>query len=472
MKINQNSLKLLLLATPLYFGGCSNEDTDDPQESDAVQVAFESEVSEPGGDVTSVEVFLTFSENASKSGSVRVGVAGNMAYGTHFYTEPAATNGELEVPVIKGQATAKFKVHKLADVDNGDNMLQFILKNPSISLTLGDPSLSLLRFTKGASDFSYIGFSSATAELWEDDTDGIELSLALNKAQATTELVTIDLIPSGQLVYGEDFTTDPLPVLGQLKLEIPAGTLSSSIKIIPSDNNVLETDYHISLQISATTGHLVKGGISEMHIDFREDDDPEGILIHSIAEVRDRFNQFPGDWYFPEDYFIEGVITSASNVADEKSAYIQDGTAGILLHFGMDNLLHLGDKVRLNLKNASGITLNGQKSIEGISDRLGTLLDEDVSVNPEEISLQQLLSGNYEGRRVRVSGVRFGAANGVATFEGNRILSNGTYSAVVKTFASADFSTAVLPEGMISIQGVVGDYGYLLPQEMPADIQL
>ena len=472
MKINQNSLKLLLLAMPLCFGGCSKEDTEDPQESDAVLVAFESEVSEPGGDVTSVEVVLTFSENASKSGSVRVGVAGNMTYGTHFYTEPAATNSELEVPVIKGQATARFTVHKLADVDNGENMLQFILKNPSNGVLLGDPSLSLVRFTKGTPDFSYIGFSSAIAELWEDDTDGIELSLALSKAQATTELVTIDLNASGQLVYGEDFTTDPLPVLGQLKLEIPAGALTSSIKIIPLDNNVLETDYHISLQISATTGHLVKGGISEMHIDFREDDDPEGILIHSIAEVRERFNQFPGDWYFPEDYFIEGVITSATNVADGKSAYIQDGTAGILLHFGMYNLLHFGDKVRLNLKNATGITLNGQKSIEGISDRLGTLLDEGVSVNPEEISLEQLISGNYQGRRVRVSGVRFNAANGAATFEGNRILSNGTYSAVVKTFASAAFSTAVLPEGMISIQGVVGDYGYLLPQEMPSDIQL
>lgn len=472
MKINPNFLKCLLLSMPLFIGSCSEDDTNSPQESNAVQVAFESEVSEPGGDVTSFDVVLTFSENAAKSGSIRVGLAGKMAYGTHFYTEPVATNGELEVPLIKGQGTAKFTVHKLADVENGENLLQFILKTPSNSFVLGDPSLSLLRFKKGTPDFSSVEFSSATAELWEDDTDGIILTLALSAALETTELVTIDLNTSEHLVYGQDFITDPLLVLGQLILEIPAGALTSSVKIIPIDNNVLGTDYSIALQISATTGYLIKGDISEMHIDFRDDDDLEEINIHTIAEVRERFNQYPGDWYFPEDYFIEGVITSTTNVTDEKTVYIQDETAGILLHFGMNNLLHYGDKVRLNLKNATGISLNGQKSIDGIADRLGTLLDEEVWVNPEEISLEQLLSGNYEGRRVRVSGVSFSAANGVATFEGNRIISNGTFSAVVKTFASAAFSTAVLPEGMVTIQGVVGDYGYLLPQLMPSDIQL
>ncbi len=468
--LNASMIGLLLLS--LGISGCSDDDQATAPEGKPVKVSFESEVHEPGGDITSYEMVLKLSEQAAKNGSVRISLAGKMGYGQQYYTEPAAQNGVLEVALAKDQNTARFKVHKLADLPNGENILQMILQEPTEGFSLGDPSMSLLRFRKNTPLSASIAFTTATSEVWEDDTDGIELRLELSAALSTTEQVTIDFEASDMLTYGEDYTTDPALVLGQMLLEVPAGETGVTFRLMPVDNNQAMTDYQINLAISATTGYLVKGDLYGHVITLREDDDLQGVVVHTIAELRDTFGQYPGDWYLPEDYYIEGVITSGTNVADGKTAYIQDATAGIMLRFTPSNVLNYGDKVRLNLKNATGNTVNGQKAMTNIVDLSGTLLDEDVEVIPQEISLEQLASGAYEGRRVRISGITFTQANGSNTFAGNRIISNGTFSALVKTYEAAEFATGVLPEGVIAIQGIVGDFGYLLPQRLTSDIDL
>jgi hypothetical protein len=461
-----------LLFLGLVLGGCSDDNDSNPTPVEAVKLAFEEEVHEPGGDVTSYEIVIKLLAPAQQDGKVMVGLAGKMVYGQNYTTEPAASNGLIQIGLIKGQTVAKIKVNKLNDVQNGENILQMILKEPSKGYELGDPAISLLRFRKTPALGSSVSFASATADLWEDDTDGLTIHLLLSNALDQAELVTIDFESSAFLVYGEDYTTDPALVLHEMRLEIPAGQTSASFKVMPVDNNRMETDYLVTMSITTTTGYLTKGDISEFSLNFRDDDDVQGIEIHSISALRAKFEEYPGDWYLPQDYYIEGVITSATNVGDGKTAYIQDAGAGIMLRFNPENKLHYGDKVRLNLKNASGSTVNGQKSITNISDLSGTLLDEGVTVVPMEISLEQLFTGNFEGMRVRISGVRFNDADGSATFEGNRLISNGTYSVVVKTYPEAEFRTAVLPEGLISIQGIVGDFGYLQPQDLMSDISL
>jgi hypothetical protein len=134
-----------------------------------------------------------------------------------------------------------------------------------------------------------------------------------------------------------------------LILDAIPGADTVSFKIIPVDDNLVLGSYEVMFSLHSTTGQLKKGTNTEFVVRIEEDDNNQ-VEVHTIAELRNMFNEFEGEFWLGLDYFIEGVITSRSNVANNKTAYIQDNTGGIMLMFTVQNYLKLGDKVRINLE--------------------------------------------------------------------------------------------------------------------------
>jgi len=65
------------------------------------------------------------------------------------------------------------------------------------------------------------------------------------------------------------------------------------------------------------------------------------------------------------------------------------------------------------------------------------------------------LPGTQEGKLVSLRNVRFTEANGNATLEGNRTITDGTRRAVVKTESFASFKDRIIPQGPVTVIGLV-----------------
>ena len=458
------------LSIALFLGvgmmGCSQEDDMTPgggTSVSSIDFLHESLTIEQVGD--SVQVPLKLERISTTAGYVLVRLSGDAIYGVDYVTRPAAENGVVKVEFIKDLHAIPFRILRAFGVSAAEEKNIFLtLENPSQGYRLGSnvsSSVKLNKVTEGA----HINFSEELVHLSENEPNGYQLELEITGTIFQSEQATVQITAPAGIAYGTHFSTLPVQFLNAVQLDVQPGSTKQVVTIFPVDDNVLSGTYDLKFRIVGATGNLEPGTHSELTVRIEENDDA-AVQINSIAELRSKFEEYSGDWWLPHDYFIEGVITSKLNVNDVRTAYIQDETGGIMLSFTLENMLHLGDKVRLNLKNGTGSIVNEQKSITGVADRLGVRLGEGISVVPAIITPAQLATGAYEGQRVRLLEVAFTEADGVITFEGNRAISSNGSGAHVTTYASAGFGHHLLPQGTVAVTGIVGDWGRILPQEL------
>lgn len=60
-----------------------------------------------------------------------------------------------------------------------------------------------------------------------------------------------------------------------------------------------------------------------------------------------------------------------------------------------------------------------------------------------------------EGRVVTLSDVSFKQANGVATLQGDRTITDGKKTAIVRTESFASFCNRIIPQGKVSVIGIL-----------------
>ena len=93
-------------------------------------------------------------------------------------------------------------------------------------------------------------------------------------------------------------------------------------------------------------------------------------------------------------------------------------------------------------KNGEGKILDGQKAITGVADRLGILMGENLSVAPEVITLEQLNSGQYQGKRVQVQKIHFTETNNSAVWLGTHAITDNERTGYVLTLEGAAFKNS------------------------------
>ncbi len=414
-------------------------------------------------------VTVVLDEPAKKEGNLEVMFSGSAKSPDHYIVLPELKNGILKLAFEKGDDEVNFLILPVNDdVNTGSKSITLTLQNPTDGFVLADKiaNISVTDNDEGENPGNpepiAVNFSIPNATVSESDADGLEIEVMFERVSVIQQVVEIAVGLPNNYEYGVDFHTDPEMVDFLIPLVFEAGETSKMIKFYPSNNNVVEANAELIFTISNWSEGLMQGSEFDLLLTV-EEDDVINSEIHTIAELKAYFTTHEGNWYFSTDYFIEGVVTSTDNVPNSKFIYIQDETGGIMLGFILNNLLTIGDKVQINLKNATGEEVNGHKTMIGVEDRLGKVIAKNVSVQPVEISLEDLVKGTFAGQLVKISNVFFPNADGSRVWEGSHVLSSSvnTRQAVATTYNKASFSQEILPYGTFTVTGIAGSWDHL-----------
>ena len=145
--------------------------------------------------------------------------------------------------------------------------------------------------------------------------------LTLTGTLAHIESAFITFYATDGFSYTSDYTTYPEPLEDGIRLDIYPGETAAKFTLFPVDDRLLSGDFEIAFSIESTSEGLAIGEISSFKLAVKEEDIVDPLSLHSISDLRSLFDNYDGDWYLPDDYYIQGIVTSASNVIDEKHLY-------------------------------------------------------------------------------------------------------------------------------------------------------
>ncbi|MEB8329505.1 DUF5689 domain-containing protein [Flavobacteriaceae bacterium KMM 6897] len=466
-------IRLILYFPALILGltSCNSDDTEigTPQGSTPV-ITIEDNEYELRESSDSLVLRLMISPKPIAEGSIQLKLSGNAEYNLDYTTNPPFSGNNITLPFSQSQEYISLVLYRKISELQEEKELQIQLTKVPEGYKMGEHTTANVTIVPRQTEINSVNFEYSSLKIREDHWEGMTIFLKLTQATKKSEQITLKMVTTDRMEYGTRFNTTPEPALDELILNVLPGATTASLNFKPINDHFLNGSSIVIYQLNALTSGLKAGENNSLEVTLEDDDEPIGTL-HKISEVRELFQGSSGDWYFPEDFFIEGVITSDLNVLDGRTIYLQDETAGILLRFFQTNIFKIGDKIRLNLKSASGININGQKGIDQVNPEGYVIVAKNMMVQAEEITLDQLLGGSYEGKRVVVRNVAFVNADGSRNFLGNQTISDDNREAVVTTYESALFSSTILPSGLVSISGIVGDWGRIMPQQYSEDIK-
>ncbi|MEQ9286034.1 MAG: DUF5689 domain-containing protein [Cyclobacteriaceae bacterium] len=464
---------LLFLVLGMGLGCAENDDTNPQPAMETLVVAnFETITEEIAFEKEQHEVTILLDKTLTSTSDMTLSVSGSAVYGQHFTTIPGLESGRIRLTVDKGSQFAKLTINRMEDHSEDHKTVIVNIHKDGSDIQPGVQSSTTLVLKKKEMteepNTVQISFVESLGYLSLDEPNGLDIGLHLSANVPHTIPVKIEIKTQGDFQYGSFFTTEPQAVLGELTLEAVPGVSNYSFRVVPVSNLSIEGSRTISFTILATEGGITTGPKDTFTL-LIEKGEPSEVDIQKLSELRNKFNIHQGSFWISDDYYIEGIVTSGQNVSDKRVAYIEDNSAAIMLRFTADNILNTGDKIRLNLKGATGQVINGQKAMTDVADRAGIVLSKNAYLDIPTISPEQFASGAFEGRKIRVKNVRFEAANGSNSFSENNILIADNRRLILKVYPNAGFSDKIIPQGSLSIVGIIGDWGYLQPQDFNRD---
>ncbi len=203
-------------------------------------------------------VTLLFDKAADRDGSVLVVAGGDANYGERYTTDPAINNRSFAVDIVKGQASAQFKVMTVDNtVFEGNKFISFNLTNPTDGLKLGtQTSIKVIIIDNEGP--SLANFYVNGGIIKENDVNGIVVQIPLSAPAKGTGSMTITL-NSTSAMYGKDFITIPATDGNSIALNVLPNETSANFTVLPIHNFIATQDLQIAFTISATSGVIQKG---------------------------------------------------------------------------------------------------------------------------------------------------------------------------------------------------------------------
>lgn len=187
---------------------------------------------------------------------------------------------------------------------------------------------------------------------------------------------------------------------------------------------------------------------------------PEPVIDYiTIEQLRAMFDE--GIQTVDTNVYIQGIITLTPELGNIPSfvAYIQDTTAAICLTVGdADNTFSMDSEVKILCRGVSFTDYNGLLQFGDLTLSSGqveviTLFAE--APEPEVVTIEQLLTGAWEGMYVELAGVEFKEEG---TFSGSQVLTDCTSEVEVYTRSAATFSSVTRPTGNGILRGISSVY--------------
>ncbi|MEN3324962.1 DUF5689 domain-containing protein [Mariniflexile soesokkakense] len=468
--MNFNRLLFLILLSITILSCSKDDDNNSGGNSGATsKVSFIQENYTITPQMDSVIIPLKLEPKAFIDGFITIELSGNATYGSDYITIPEVSNGKVLIELLINTQSTNLIIYKTNENYSIEKTLNLKLSNSTTGFSIGSTNNTQVTFEAQINWANKLNFNTSIGQINENNNEGLSVMLNTTSSVPNGSVAKIKIISPAGINYGTHFYTIPEAVDNSIHLTFNQNAQSTSFKIIPINDNMILDNRNILFEIIETSETLEIGENNEFTATIIEDDFQPG-ATNTIAELKSNFSQNQNDWFVPTDYFIEGIITSDKNVIDEKAVYIQDNTSGIMIRFITANTYKLGDKVRVNIKNGTGRVVNGEYIMDYINISQVAKYAENLVVQPELITIEQLNTGNYQGKRVKLVGVYFESANGQQVFEGNQVIKQNNLGAIVTTYSTADFSNNVLPMGEVSVTGIVGKWNYIFPQKYSHDI--
>lgn len=188
--------------------------------------------------------------------------------------------------------------------------------------------------------------------------------------------------------------------------------------------------------------------------------------LKTIADIRNLYQGQPVK--ITEDWSLYAVVTMDERSGNiYRSIYIQDKTGAVNLHLNSSGGLYQGDSIRLYLKGTVISEYSGMLQIDSVD------VDEHVvkqatltDVVPQTVTIQDLNTGFYQARLVRLDSVQFKTselgntfADPITLYSMNRMLEDCEKNEIiVRTSGYANFAGELLPEGRGSMVAIVSEY--------------
>lgn len=193
-------------------------------------------------------------------------------------------------------------------------------------------------------------------------------------------------------------------------------------------------------------------------------DIPVGDVL-TLAELRQIYVD-SSEYTFNGDYSVYATVTMDESTGNiYRTAYIQDATDATYLFLNSSGGITEGDSIRLYLNGCTLSEYGGVFQVKDVdSDSSIVIIANEKYLQPEEISLAQLVTGTYESKLVKIADVQFanselGKTWAEASDYGNRTIEDeNENTAVVRTSSYASFAEEILPEGSGSMVGIASRF--------------
>lgn len=199
------------------------------------------------------------------------------------------------------------------------------------------------------------------------------------------------------------------------------------------------------------------------------DKPPVGTLpvgeVYTISQLRQMYAD-SGAYMINYDASVYAVVTmdeSSGNIY--KSAYIQDATDAVNLHKTAAGGLRIGDSIRVYLKNVVLSEYAGMFQLDNVNpDSNLVILATQKYRDPELVTIPDLLTGNYQGKLVKLNSVQFNSSElgkpyADADASANRNLEDcDGNSIIVRTSNYASFAETLVADGNGDFTAIAGDF--------------
>lgn len=174
------------------------------------------------------------------------------------------------------------------------------------------------------------------------------------------------------------------------------------------------------------------------------------------------------NYIFKDDYSVNAVVSMDDKSGNiYKSAFVQDGSKGINLHLMSSGGLYQGDSIRINLKGLVLSLYSGMMQLDSVYvDKHITKLSTHKSLVPEKVTIDQIKTGQYLAKLIKLEDVQFTNESLDQTYADaenlitkNRTLIDATnQTIIVRTSGYASFAKNEVPKGRGSFVAVVSKF--------------
>ncbi len=225
------------------------------------------------------KIVLNLSNPARQAGIVSIAFTSNQL--TKFVTEPAITNGRIDLPLIKGANSISFLIKPVNDTQrDGDKTLSAFILEVSSGFQIGSQhslSVSIVDDEGPGDDRVEANFMVGQITIGEHESGGSVISVGLSgPAPAPGQ---IGIVYSSENIgygiefrYGVDFITEPAVENGKITLALATGTSQVNFKFIPINNQVWLGDRSMLFTLTNGQGSVRIGQSVVLRLNINDDE--------------------------------------------------------------------------------------------------------------------------------------------------------------------------------------------------------